>query len=206
MVGQVGSLGLKYFAERPIDAVRFIKAVSFDWAAHFGYLPKSLDKCYSLTILLDEFASVKDFLDVTKDFITSIDSLDKFLSLNMNDILKGDQAVIRNGINCVSDALSLVAVFASKFGRLSGVTVNYLEIASSLISITKDLQDLYRILIQQENEGQQGVAEVSISVIRNSLSISRSLVEASVRQYLLLTCGSAYSITKLALFILDNKK
>lgn len=205
MIRDIGYFGLKYFTECPVDAVRLIKAVPFDWASQIGCMPKSLDGLYNLVVVIDEYSSLKDFFDAGKDFVHALGCLENFFSLSLSEILKGDRCAIREAINLTSEALNVAAIFGSKLKFISSTTANYLEIASSLVSVVKDLQDLYRILMNTEVEGQQNAYFVSLSLARNSLSISRSVLQVSIRQYLLLSCGSIYSITKVALFVLNNK-
>ena len=202
MIKEIGYFGVKYLTECPVDAVRFVKSVPFDWVSQLGYMPKSLNGCYRLLTNLDEYASIKDLLDAGKELVRSLADLDELFA---HDFLKGDKLAVRNAIALTSEALNVAAIFGSKLKVCSGVTASYLEIASSLVSIVKDLQDLYRILTDERIEGQQGIFDVSLSLARNSLSVSRSILEGSIRQYLMLSCGSVYSITKVTLFVLNNK-
>ena len=196
-----------FMHQNNIEGLRFVKHIAFDWTNHLGLLPKSGEKVKSLIGRTTDLADVYDTYQSLREFVSSTDKLKNFFCVNPIEVIIGNSEIHNQALELISDSLGIYAGLVQELFLINSPAAKLIETVSIMASIARNLQKIYSALtLKDPTEKKLELTKEIASLSKNLINLSENLIKESVKQTLMLSCGSVIYAAKITQFAIRNTK
>lgn len=187
----------EYFKENTIDSIRFIKLTAYEWREALGKVSISTSPILQSLNYFDSAAEIYECFTQARVFSSLTD---KISEIQFSDLIAGDQEVVKEGFQLMSQALSVAATFGAKLKLIKNPTAELLEIAGIITASAMEIQKLYK-LCKDGDLDRYNLTESAFELIKSTLLLTSKAVELVYGRYYILTCSTVIGASKIACYV-----